>query len=161
MTTRAILLPIGAAALPAVLVGGTLWFFGVAWPFAVAAAVIFLAGALAWTSRTGTALPVYPTARTDPRPGTRSDFVQTAWSLRGRHGEIADAGLKRLRSFARRRLERRGWNLDEPAHAGAIRAELGEPAWSTLSRSDGVRISDVEHCLNVLESLGKTGEHHP
>ncbi|WP_242497698.1 hypothetical protein [Microbacterium protaetiae] len=149
----------GGAVVPAVLIGGALWFFGVTWPFAVAAAALFLAGTLAWLAHTGAALPLYPEADADPRPGTRFELVQTAWSLRGRHGEITDAGLKRLRGFARRRLARRGWDLDDPADAGAVRGALGDRAWTTLMRNDGVRLSDVEHCLSMLESLPKTGEH--
>ena len=159
MSVRAVLRSAASALLPAGLVGFVLWFFGVTWPFALAAGILVLAGALAWVARVGAQSPRYPAAAADPRPGTRSDVVQTAWSLRGRRGEIADAGMKRLRASARRRLARNGWDLDDPDDAGRIRAALGERAWNTLSRRGSrVRIADLEQCLDMLDAMDKTGE---
>jgi hypothetical protein len=159
MSGRDAVRPAIAAVIAAAIVAGVLWFVGVQWPFAVAAGIIVLAAAVVWAVHGGTAVPLYATPHTDPRPGTRSEVMQTAWSLRGRHGEIGDAGAKRLRVFARRRLERHGRDLDDPADADAIRALVGESAWATLAGRAPIRLPDVEHCLDRLDSLDDTGGH--
>ena len=158
MRVRDAVRPAAAAVVIAGLAGGVLWFAGVAWPFALAAAILVLAGAVAWLVQSGTAAPLYATSHTEPRAGTRSEVMQTAWALRGRQGEITDAGVKRLRRFAGRRLARHGWDLDDPSDGTRIRAALGEQAWTTLTGRGRVRLTDVEHCLDRLDSLDTTGE---
>jgi len=157
-SVRDLVRSVAGAVIGAAAVGFALWFFGLALPFAVAAGALVIAGVIAWSVHTGSAMPLYPVVRTEPRPGTRSEVVQTAWALRSRHGEVPDGGIKRVRAFARRRLGRHGWNLDDPAAAPAIRSAVGDRAWAVLSGSATMRLSDVEHCLDVLESLDKTGD---
>jgi len=157
-TARDLIRPAVGALVAAAAVGLALWFFGLALPFAVAAGVLVIAGVIAWSVHAGAEPPVYPVVRTEPRPGTRSDVVQTAWALRPRHGEVGDAGVKRVRAFARRRLARHGWDLDDPAAVPAIRDAVGDRAWAVLSGAASTRLSDVEHCLDVLESFDKTGD---
>jgi len=157
-SAREVIRPTAGALVAAAAVAFALWFFGLTVPFAIAAGALLIAAVVAWSVHTGSAPPLYPVVRTEPRPGTRSDVVQTAWALRPRHGEVGDAGIKRVRAFARRRLARHGWNLDDPAAAPAIRSAMGERAWAVLSGAASTRLSDVEHCLDVLESFDKTGD---
>lgn len=150
--------PTAAAVVIAGLAGGVLWLAGVAWPFALTAAILVLGGAVAWLVHAGTAVPLYAIAHAAPRAGTRSEVMQTAWSLRGRQGEITDTGVKRLRRFAGRRLARHGWDLDDPADGARVRGAVGERAWTTLTGRGRVSLTDVEHCLDRLDSLDETGE---
>ncbi|WP_417562774.1 hypothetical protein [Microbacterium sp.] len=137
-------------------VGGLLWFLGVSWPFAVAAAVLAVAVGGSWAGFTGAERPQYFRPVDDPRPGTRSEVSQTAWALRGRRGEVTDLGRKRLRAFARSRLRRRGLDLDDPADADAIAALITPRAAALLGRGVRMRIADVEYCLDRLEALART-----
>lgn len=159
MTAQAMMRALARAVFPAALAAVALWFFGLAWPFAVAAGVIVIAAVLAIGSQGESTAPQYVTVRADPRPGTRSDFSQTAWSLREWRGSIGDPGIKRLRTFARRRLARHGWDLDDPAAAPMIRAALGERAWTVLAGGSRIRTADIEHCIERLEALDPTGAH--
>ncbi|WEG10202.1 hypothetical protein PU630_06515 [Microbacterium horticulturae] len=161
MTPRELIRPALATLVAAGAVGGALWFFGLTWPFAVAAGALVIAGVVAWTAHNGSEPALYPVVRAEQRPGTRSELVQTAWALRPRHGEIGDAGIKRVRAFARRRLARNGWDLDDAAAAPAIRRAVGDRAWSVLAGANTTRMTDVEHCLDVLEAFETTGEQHP
>lgn len=160
MTMRVMVRPVSAGAVPAALIGIVLWVAGVAWPFAVAAGVLALAVVLAWVTQLDTAPPLYAQLPGEPRPGTRSQVAQTAWSLRGRHGQVGDAGRKRLRSFAASRLARHGLDLQDAAAAEAIRAAVGDRAWAVLDGAGSIRLADIDHCVDRLESLGQTGQEH-
>ena len=134
-------------------VGGVLWFLGVLWPFAVAVAVLAVAFGGAWAGFAGAERPLFVRPAPESRPGTRSEVSQTAWALRGRHGEIGDGGHKRLRTFARSRLRRRGLDLDDPRDAAAIAVLLSPRAAVALAAGAHLRIADVEYCLDRLERL--------
>lgn len=134
-----------------------LWFLGIATPFAVGAGVLILAAGVAWTGFAGGEGPEFVRPRSEPRPGTRSDLMQLAWSLRSRDGRISDTGAKRLRAFARGRLARAGVDIDDPADAGVARTLLGEDAWATLIGGDRPGLRAVEHCLDSLEHVAPHG----
>jgi hypothetical protein len=138
---------LGAAA------GAVLWVLGASWSVTVALAVFGLAAGVAWAGFAGAERRRFVRLPLDARPGTRSDMTQIAWSLRGRHGEIGDAGVRRLRAFARSRLAHRGLDIDEPADASQIRLLLGERAALAVISGQVRTIGDVEHCLDRLEAL--------
>ena len=86
-------------------------------------------------------------------------MTQTAWALRARQGEISDGGRKRLRAFATSRLRRHGLDIDDPAHAAAVRELLGEPAAALLIAGSARTPAEVEHCLDRLEALDPDDPH--
>lgn len=144
---------IGAAA------GVMLWILGASWAVSVALALFGLAAGVAWAGFAGAERPRFTPVPVDARPGTRSDMTQIAWSLRGRHGEISDAGVRRLRAFARSRLAHHGLDLDDPGDATRILLRLGERVGSALITGRVRTIGDVELCLDQLEALDNGPQH--
>lgn len=134
-------------------VGGVLWFFGMSWPFALAAAVLIVAFGAGWAGFDDAERPLFVRPAVDPRPGTRSEVSQTAWSLRGRRNEVSDSGRKRLRAYARSRLRRGGLDVDDPEDAARIAEVLTPRAVAVLGRGGRVTMSDVEYCLDRLDQL--------
>jgi len=145
--------PIAAGALLGAVSGFLLWVLGVSWAVAVAIALFGIAAGIAWAGFAGGETPLFARLPADPRPGTRSDMTQVAWSLRGRHGEVSDAGVKRLRAFARARLAHHRLDLDDPGDQSRIRALLGDTAAAALIHGSVRTIADVERCLDALETL--------
>jgi hypothetical protein len=145
--------PIAAGALVGAAAGFLLWVLGVSWAVAAAMALFGIAAGIAWAGFAGGVTPLFARLPADPRPGTRSDMTQIAWSLRGRHGEISDAGVKRLRAFARRRLAHDRLDLDDRGDEPRIRALLGDAAAAALIHGAVRTIADVERCLDALEAI--------
>lgn len=139
---------------------GALWFAGIATPFAVGAGIVVLASGVAWSAFSGGESPAYLHTRAEPRPGTRSDVMQLAWSLRGRDGRVSDTGAKRLRAFARGRLARAGLDADSPADAAAIRELVGTDAWATIAGPGRPTLRAVEQCLDRLDHVAPHGGAH-
>nr|WP_274635754.1 hypothetical protein [Microbacterium bovistercoris] len=148
--------PVVAGTALGAVTGFVLWGLGMSWPAGVAVALFGLAGGIAWAGFAGGDRPLYARTHAEPRPGTRSDMTQIAWSLRGRNGEISDSGVKRLRAFARARLGRHGLDLDDERDAAQIRVRLGPAGADPLLGGHVRSIAEVERCLDALEALEKT-----
>lgn len=81
-----------------------------------------------------------------------TDVSRMAWSLNPRTGEAGELVTRRVRGVLRRRLLRRGLEIDEPAHRAQIDALIGEGLWGRLS-GPGTKIQDIERALTVIDSL--------
>ncbi|HKT57533.1 MAG TPA: hypothetical protein VJR25_12245, partial [Microbacterium sp.] len=91
-----------------------LWLVGLSVPFAAAFGVVAAALSVAWSGLTDADAQLASQADPPPRHGKRSDIVQISWSLRPvragvgrvapRLRPVHEAGVRRLRRFAARRL---------------------------------------------------------
>ncbi len=86
-----------------------------------------------------------------------TDVSRMAWSLNPRTGEAGELATRRVRSVLRRRLLRRGLDIDEPVHRAQIDALIGEGLWDRLS-GPGTKIQDIERALTVIDSLAANKE---
>jgi hypothetical protein len=152
--TRRAIGPIGTSACIAVGAAVLLWSVGVSLAFAVAVAVLAIAIGITVGAFAGSAAPARKRERPTPRPGTRSEVAQLSWTLRARAEGVSDAGRKRLRMFARRRLRRAGLDVDDPADAERLRALLGDKGFELVTSENAkASLADVERCVTALDGL--------
>lgn len=86
-----------------------------------------------------------------------TDVSRLAWSLNPRTGEAGELATRRVRNVLRRRLLRRGLDVDDAAHDERIAALIGDGLWERLT-GPGTRISDIERALTAIDSLAGNKE---
>lgn len=141
-----------------------LWLVGLSVPFAAAFGVVAAALSVAWSGLADA--DAQPVLRADPpaRHGKRSDIVQVSWSLRPvrigvgrvapRLRPVHEAGVRRLRRFAARRLGTYGLDLGSPGDRAQVERMLGADVAAVLtSPGYDVPLATVNACLDALEAL--------
>jgi len=81
-----------------------------------------------------------------------SDVSRLAWTINTRTGVVGRNLVRRLEQVLRHRLELRGLDLDDEAHAVRIDALLGQGIRSAL-RSREVTRDDVIRVLDAIETI--------
>lgn len=86
-----------------------------------------------------------------------TDVSRMAWSLNPRTGEAGELATRRVRGVLRRRLRRRGLEVDELSHRAQVDVLIGDGLWDRLS-GPGTKIQDIEEALTIIESLATNKE---
>ncbi|KRA23132.1 hypothetical protein ASD65_00890 [Microbacterium sp. Root61] len=140
---------------------GTLWLFGVAPGFAVAFGALAMVAILTRYAYGGVRTLAWDAEPPHQRPGTRSEIMQLSWSMRNVRGTVGDAGLRRLRSFARARLTRLGYDLDADTDRAALLELLGAEAYGIITDPrTHPRLPAVERSIILLDGLSVSPEGH-
>ncbi|MDA4893484.1 MULTISPECIES: hypothetical protein [unclassified Microbacterium] len=124
---------------------GAPWGFSIAWLLLVAAGVVVARRTV--FDDTGTWPPAEP-----ERPVVGSDVSRLAWSINPRTGVAGHAIVRRVQRVVRRRLSRRGLDLDDPASAARIDALLGQDLRKALTAKE-VRRDDLRRILDAVDRL--------
>lgn len=137
----------------------TLIFAAIGVEFAFAVAWGVLGGILMLCTRL--AMPNDP--RTDApdievaRKRRATEISRMAWSLNPSTGMAGQLITRRVRTILAHRLQRRGLDVDDPAHAPAIEALVGAGVWARLI-GRGTTRQELERALEAIDRLSPTEE---
>ncbi|MGF6824482.1 hypothetical protein M2317_003411 [Microbacterium sp. ZKA21] len=147
-----------------VMVGATvaLMLFGLEPLFALSGGVLAGAVVLLAVLR-GAEAVIEDGPRHEQSPATRgSEISRLAWAFNPRTGVAGEIVSRRVRALLRRRLARRGLDVDDPAQAARIDGLLGVGLWQRLS-SRQVQNADIRSALDAADRLVTASEapHEP
>lgn len=138
----------------AVMVGGTaaLMLFGLEPFFALSGGV--LAGAvILLAALRGAEAVIEDGPREQNAPAARgSEISRLAWAFNPRTGVAGEIVSRRVRALLRRRLARRGIDVDDPTQLGRIDGLLGVGLWQRLNGRQ-VQNTDIRSALDAADRL--------
>ncbi|GAA3944882.1 hypothetical protein [Microbacterium soli] len=156
MTLRAL----AVAAVVGVVAGLLFVVVGVQTEFAWAWAV--LVGAI--TMLFGLQMPEDPRVDAPGRPPASehigSEVSRLAWAISGRTGTVNEAVTRRVRATLRRRLQRRGIDVDDDRQSDLVEDLLGHGLWARLN-GRRTTVGDLRDALAASERLAGSTRGQP
>ncbi|WP_460795016.1 hypothetical protein [Microbacterium sp. GXF0217] len=91
--------------------------------------------------------------REERAPATRgSEISRLAWAFNPRTGVAGEIVSRRVRALLRRRLARRGIDVDDPAQTARVNGVLGVGLWQRLNGRQ-VQNADIRSALDAADRL--------
>ncbi|WP_286345071.1 hypothetical protein [Frondihabitans sucicola] len=144
----------------AAVIGGIVWYFGLAVPGAVLVAVAVAAVGSTWIAVQEADAVEWPTKPAHRSPGARRDVETLSWSMKTRGG-VHEKTLARAREAARHRLLfLYGLDLYDPANRDEIERLLAPGVVRVLltPRHSNLDLVSFTRLLGALEALGAPTE---
>lgn len=83
-----------------------------------------------------------------------SEVSRLAWGFNPRTDVAGEVVARRVRAVLRRRLVRRGIDVDDPEHEPLVDEALGTGGWARLNARQATR-SEIEHLLDVTDARAR------
>ncbi|UNK72161.1 hypothetical protein [Microbacterium sp. H1-D42] len=142
----AVPLGLGAISIPVLIALGVQAEFAWAWGALLAAVVVMFQLRMPDDPR------LDAPGRKDERSYVGSDVSRLAWAINLSSDSVSEAVTRRVRATLRRRLARRGIDLDDEAQAAAVEQQLGTGLWARLN-GRRTSIQDIRDALAAAERL--------